>query len=89
MATGTTTIDFSPTGSVYASVDVTGQTGLSATSYVEAFVMAEASADNPVDAHIVAPIRLRCEYLSASSFRIHAVSDWTLRDEYKIRWVTA
>lgn len=89
MATGATTIDFGASGSVYASVDVTGQSGLSAASHIEAYVMAEASADNGVDAHVVAPLRLRCEYLTASSFRIHAVSDWTLRDVFNVRWVTA
>jgi len=89
MAKGTATIDFGAGGSVYAYVDVPGLSGLSAGSYMEAFLMAEASLDNTVDAHIVAPMRIRCEYLSTSSFRIHAVSDWTLRDRFTIRWVTA
>lgn len=88
MATGTDTIDFGSTGSVYVTKDVT-TSGLTAASYIEAFKMAEASASNTVDAHIAAPIRLTCEYLTATTFRVHAVSDWTLRGVYNIRWVTA
>ena len=89
MAKGIVTIDFGTGGNVLSSVDVTGMTGLSAGSFMEAFLMAEASLDNTVDAHIVAPMRIRCEYLTTSSFRIHAVSDWTLRGRFSIRWVTA
>lgn len=89
MATGTAVVDFGTTGNVYATVDVTGLSGLSAASYLEAFKMAEATADNTVDAHIAAPMRLTCEYLTASSFRVHVVSDWPLRDQFNIRYVTA
>lgn len=89
MATGTTTIDFGSGGSHYATADVTGLSGLSAASYIEAFKMAEASASNTVDAHIAAPMSLTCEYLTSSSFRIHVVSAWPLRDVFNLRWVTA
>lgn len=88
MATGATTVTFPSSGSIYSSVDVTGQSGLSAASDIEAFKMAEASADNTQDAHIMAPIRFTCEYLTSASFRIHAVSDVSLRGDYNVRWVT-
>ena len=88
MAMGDTSVSFPTTGALYATADVTGQSGLSAASFMEAFKMAEASADNTVDAHVVAPLRLTCEYLSASSFRIHAVSDVPLRGAFNVRWVT-
>lgn len=89
MAVGTDTIDFGSAGSVYVTKDVSGLSGLTAASYIEAFVMAEASASNTVDAHIVAPIKLTCEYLTATSMRIHAVAAWTLRDVFNVRYVTA
>lgn len=88
MATGSTTVSFGAGGSVYSTVDVTGQSGLTAGSFIEAFMMAEASASNTEDAHVAAPVRLVCEYLTAGSFRIHAFADFPLRDAFNIRWVT-
>lgn len=88
MPVGATILDFGPDGSVHASVNVTGQSGLSPTSYIEAFVMMEPTSDNSEDAHLVAPMRLRGRYISATSFAIEAVSDWPLRDTYNVRWVT-
>lgn len=88
MTTGATTVVFPSTGSVYETVDITGQSGLSASSDIEAFKMAEASVDNTKDAHVFAPMRLTCEYLSSTSFRIHVFSDISLRGTYNIRWVS-
>ena len=51
MATGTATLDFGATPTDEASVVVTGQTAIAATSHVEAFFMQEATADNGVDEH--------------------------------------
>lgn len=51
MPTGTATLDFTSTPSETASVVVTGQAGILAGSHVEAFFMAETTADNGADEH--------------------------------------
>lgn len=89
-AKGTATIDFG-TGSQYASVAVTGQTGIASDSACEAFVMRE---DSPGGANayeqMLAPIKLTCgEVVAGTGFTIHAVSDWTLSGTYAVRWVWA
>ena len=86
--TGTTVVTFPSTGSVYATVDVAHPAGLTASSDIEAFKMGESTADNSVDAHIMAPMRFTPEYLSGTSFRIHVVSDVPLRGDFKLRWVS-
>ena len=48
---GTATIDFGATPATEASVAVTGQTAISATSRVEAWIMARTTADNDANAH--------------------------------------
>lgn len=91
MATGTTTVDFGAApGADYTTADVTGQSGLSAASYIEAFPMYETSADMDADESVIDPVDFRAEYLTATSFRIHA----QVRDGERIglvptRWVTA
>ena len=89
MAVGTTTINFGAApGGFDAQVAVTGQGSILATSYVEAFVMAEASADHTDDEHVIAPISLRCGVPTAGvGFTIFATSDIPLSGLWSIRWV--
>lgn len=71
----------------YTFVDVTGLSGLSAGSFLEAFSQAESTADHTVDAVRVDHIVLSCQFLSASSFRIHAhVSRGRTYGDRKVRW---
>lgn len=93
MATGTTTINFGAAaagGSAESSVDVTGQSGLTSASYIEAFDMAEATANHTADDMRVDRATFVCEFLTAASFRIHGFPMigrmWGARS---VRWVTA
>lgn len=60
---GTTTINFGAfPGSVEASADVTGQTGLVATSRLDAWVMPIATADHSADEHLIEELRVRAVF---------------------------
>lgn len=93
MATGTATLAFGASpGAVYASVDVTsGVSGLTADSYIEPFFQAgDTTATNGADDHVLAAslIALSAQYLTATSFRIHALCSeggkaW---GDFKARW---
>lgn len=90
MATGTTTLDFGVApGSDYTFCDITGQSGLSAASYMEAFEMYEAATNREVDESLIDPIDLRVEYLTATSFRIHGqVRDGEIIGLAAVRWAS-
>jgi len=51
MPTGTATLDFGPTPTDEASVTITGQASILASSHIEAFFMGDTTADNGVDEH--------------------------------------
>lgn len=91
MATGTATLDFGATPVDTATVLVSGQSGLTSASFIEAFFMQETTADNGVDEHAegAALCPLLCELVSASSFNIHAhpIAMFGI-GQFKIRWVT-
>lgn len=59
MATGTAIIDFGATPSAEASVVVTGQAGLTAGSFVEAFMQGSSTADNTAIDHRWAGVAFR------------------------------
>lgn len=90
MASGTATLDFGAApGKSEASVDVTGLSGLSAASFIEAFVMAEASANRTADENRIDPPMLVAEYLTAASMRIHGqVRDGLIIGQVPVRWGT-
>ena len=46
-------------GKSYATVDVTGQTGILTTSHVEAWLAPDATADHSADEHVIAAVGLR------------------------------
>jgi hypothetical protein len=88
-AKGTATIDFGA-GSQYATVAVTGQTGIESGSACEAFVMAESGTGANAYEQMIAPIKLTCgDVVAGTGFTIHAVSEWTLSGTYAVRWVWA
>lgn len=91
-ATGTATIDFG-TGSNEASVNVTGQTSILATSKADAFVMSDDdSVDHTANDHryFETFAALSCGTPTAGTgFTIHARSLQKLSGTWSIRWVWA
>lgn len=92
MATGTATINFGLVSARRAtsSVDVTGQSGLTSGSFLEAFAMAEATASHTAEVVRVDRVLYDCQYLTATSFRIFGtcLRGHTYGDR-SVRWVTA
>jgi thiamine monophosphate kinase len=88
-ATGTATLDFGAApGSPVASVVVTGQAGISASSVAEAWLMAETSADHNEVEHRIVPIIVRVgQIVAGTGFTIYATSDWSLTGQWTVRWV--
>lgn len=56
---GTATIDFGATPASEATVSVTGQAAISATSRAEAFIMSRSTATNTVEDHNFAAVSMR------------------------------
>ena len=78
MATqGTTTVDFGPfPGVPEANVVITGQTGISAGSLVEAWILPVASADHSADEHRVDPPRVVAgDIVAGTGFTIFALAN--------------
>jgi hypothetical protein len=92
-ATGTVTIDFGAfPGSNTATVTVSGQGSILATSNVEAFFMAESTVDHTANDHKFAALlaQLVCSVpVAATGFDIDAVSTEKLQGTFKLRWVWA
>lgn len=90
-ATGTATIDFGATPSDYATVSVTGQGAILASSLAEAFVMGATTTDSDEEDHLMSIHNLRvvCGVPSAGvGFAIHAFAVQGLtKGTYKIQWV--
>jgi len=91
-AIGTATINFGAhPGSNEASVAVTGQTGISATSKCEAWVMGDDStADHTDNDHRYLPAlaAFTCGTPTAGTgFTIYARSPHKMRGQYALRWV--
>lgn len=89
---GTATLDFGA-GSNEASVSVTGQTGISATSKADAFVMADdTTVDHTASDHryLAALAGFTCGTPTAGTgFTIYATSTQKLEGTYKVRWAWA
>ncbi len=90
-AKGIAILDFEgPPGSSYAEVIVTGQGSILADSAVEAFMMAESTADHNDVEHALVPIKLTCgDVVAGVGFTIRAVTEYRLTGTFKIRWVWA
>lgn len=91
-STGTATLDFGPApGSQFASVVVTGQSGIDSDSNIEAYLMAsDSTTDNSAFIHQVVPMVLRCgNIVAGTGFTIYARSDWNISNTMLCRWVWA
>lgn len=91
-ATGTATIDFGAfPGSNEASIAVTGQTTISATSKCEAFIMGDdTTSDHTASDHkyLAALVGLSCGTPTlATGFTIYARSTEKLQGTFALRWV--
>lgn len=76
MAVGTATLDFGATPAEEATLTVSGQAGLVATSHIEAwFQHGDSTADNSVDEHeeAAAVCPLACKWTVDGSFEIKAM----------------
>ncbi len=82
---GTATLDFGA-GSAIATVTVTGQTGCTATSKVQAWIQGDSTADNNAYQHAVAPIRVVAADVTTGGFTLYATCEWLLSGEYTVRW---
>lgn len=89
---GATEIDFGAwPGSNEATVVVTGQTGISATTPVEAWLMAEATVDHTLqDATYAARfISVTAGAPSGTSFTVYARSEHKMQGKFAVRYVWA
>ena len=87
-ATGIAIIDFGSTPRQDASVSVVGQTAISSTSFAEAFLMLDSTADHNDYEHMMVDLNLRCSVpVNATGFTIYASSEWRLTGQFQIRWV--
>jgi hypothetical protein len=85
---GTATVDFGSAGGNVATVAVTGQTWVTATSHVDAFLMGtDSTADHNADEHGIVNMTTRIISITAGTgFTIQAYSEWTLTGTFKIHW---
>lgn len=75
--TGTAVLDFGLTPNDYATVDVTGQTGILATSHVRVWFQAETMGDNSSDNHLLAAFFTRLatsDPVADTGFTVHCIS---------------
>lgn len=90
-ATGTTTVDFGASGADVVTAVVIGQAGISVGSYVEAWIMADSTADNDADAHVLGAttISLTCgNIVAGTGFTIYATDPaFNVTGLFSIRWV--
>lgn len=85
----TTTVDFGSDakGSRLAEVVVTGQTSITATSRVRAWIAAIATADHNVAEHVIIPFQVTIrDIVVGTGFTIQVVSDWHLNGEFTVQW---
>jgi hypothetical protein len=90
--TGDATLDFGAApGTNIATATVTGQTGITSTSGVEAYMMGTDSTATHNDfEHSIVPLRLSCTAITAGTgFTIQGISDLRLTGTFRVRWVWA
>lgn len=87
-ATGQVAVEFPASGDSYATVTITGQTGLTSAGYVEAWFAGADSTDNTVDDHALAASLCRpvCTP-GAGQFTVTLASVEALHGIYLINWV--
>lgn len=91
MATGEAIISFGATPSTEASVAVTGQAAILATSLVEAWIMGASTSDNNEGEHLFAGVSLKLTVgipTASTGFTIYATSTAGMATgDFKIKWV--
>lgn len=87
--TGSTTLDFGSVGIGDAVKVITGQAGILATSYVEAMVRGEASADHSVDEHLIESLEVRAgDIIPGVGFTIYGqIREGSAYGLYNVDWV--
>jgi hypothetical protein len=86
---GTTIIDFGPSGTNETSVAVTGQTSIQTSSIASAWIAAEATVDRTVNDHSYAAlfIALTCDTpVAGVGFTILGRSTEQMTGSYTVRW---
>ncbi len=90
-ATGTATVDFGAfPGSNEASVVITGKTEIVPTSFIDAFIMFEASTDHTENDHAYAELLMSVScgtIVNAVGWTIYCRSEHKLQGTFKLRWV--
>ena len=90
-AQGTAVIDFGSTPSDEASIAVTGQTGITASSKCEAWFMGSTTADNDETDHLMANIMIRTPCgipVAGTGFTIYGFCENGLtKGTYNVAWV--
>lgn len=72
--TGTAIIDFGATAGDTASIDITGQTGITGTSYVDAWIVPSVSTDHSVDEHLLEDLDIMAgNVVAGTGFTIYAI----------------
>lgn len=85
----TTTVDFgsSAAGSQLAEVTITGQTSITATSRVKAWIAAIATADHNVAEHVLIPAKVTIrDIVVGTGFTIQVASDLSLNGTFTVQW---
>ena len=81
MPRGTATLNFGASGASDASVTVTGQTFIGASSQVEAWLMATASTDHSADEHLIETIQVMAgNIVPGVGFTIYGVNTSQLNE---------
>lgn len=85
---GTATVDFGSGGGNVATVAVTGQAWVTATSHIDAFLMGtDTTANHNADEHSIVNMTARITSITAGTgFTIQAFSEWTLTGTFKLHW---
>ena len=87
-ATGSAILNFGTPSKPAASVAVTGQAGIVATSKVEGFVRLEASADHSVDEHLVEQLKIKAgNIVAGTGFTIYGEAYPQSSGQWNIDWV--
>jgi hypothetical protein len=89
-AVGNATLDFGTApGTNVVPVVITGQTGITSASSVEAFMMGvDSTATHNSYEHAMTPIQLSCIAISDGvGFTVQGISETRLTGTFKIRWV--
>jgi hypothetical protein len=91
LPTGTATLDFGAfPGATDATVTVTGQTSITGTSPVEAYIAPAATVEHSADEHWVESLRVMAgTVVAGTGFTIYGMTDDTTRlyGRYNIGWV--